>query len=77
MITDIVQCLYAKKGSKPKLSSPLDFIIDWTGDKVYEPKTQSVEEMKQMLMSFAKSQNKRVAAQDKRTTPPVKKTNKK
>lgn len=74
LITNIVQQLYAdpKKG-KPTSTTPLDFIIDWVGEEK-EPKKQSVEEMKAILMGLAKDQNKRVAGQNK---PPVKKLNKK
>lgn len=73
LITNIVQQLYAKKGTKPKLTTPLDYMPDWTGDReVAEPKKQSVEEMKEILMSFASSQNKRAKT---RNTPPVSKTN--
>lgn len=71
LITNIVQQLYAKKGSKPKLTTPLDFMVDWTGEGVVqEPKKQSVEEMKATLMSFANAQNKKVGMRNK---PPVKK----
>ena len=71
IIINIVQQLYAEKGKTPKATSPLDFMPDWLGDRVAaEPKKQSVEEMKQIMMSIASSQNKSVR---KRTTPPVKK----
>jgi hypothetical protein len=75
LITNIVQQLYAKKGVTPKLTTPLDFMVDWSGEaKVQEPKKQSVEEMKQLLLGIAKSQNKKVGVQRK---PPVKKLNRK
>jgi len=70
LITNIVQQLYAKKGSKPVLTTPLDFMVDWTGDKSYEPKKQSVEEMKAVMMGIANAQNKKV---DRQSKPPVKK----
>lgn len=41
----------------------LDFMPDWIGEK--EPKKQTVAQMKNILLSFAKQQNKRVAAQAK------------
>lgn len=41
----------------------LDFMPDWIGEK--EPKKQTVAQMKDILMSFAKHQNKKVAAQAK------------
>ena len=75
LITNIVQQLYAKKGSKPGLTTPLDFMIDWMGEgKVNEPKKQSVEEMKSVLLGIAKGQNKKMIRQNK---PPVKKLNRK
>ena len=72
LITNIVQQLYAKKGSTPKLTTPIDFMVDWTGDKVVEPKKQSVEDMKSILLGIAGSQNKKVRGQSR---PPVTKTN--
>jgi hypothetical protein len=74
LITNIVQQLYAKKGSKPAITSPIDFMVDWTGDKVAEPKKQSTQEMKDILLGIASSQNKKVKGLDR---PPVKKTNRK
>lgn len=74
LITNIVQQLYAKKGSTPVTTTPLDFMVDWTGDKVKEPKKQSVEDMKKILLGMAKNQNKKVETQSR---PPVIKTNRK
>lgn len=74
LITNIVQQLYAEKGKKPTLTTPLDFMVDWAGDKVQESKQQSVEDMKAVLMGLAKDQNKKVERQSK---PPVKKLNRK
>ena len=75
LITNIVQQLYAKKGTKPKLTSPLDFMVDWIGDgRGNEPKQQSVEEMKAVMMGLVKNQ-KKIA--EKRNNPPVSKTNRK
>lgn len=75
LITNIVQQLYAKKGSIPKLTTPLDFMVDWTGEgKGHEPKKQSVEEMKAVMMGIANAQNKKVGTQSR---PPVKKLNRK
>jgi len=72
LITNIVQQLYAKKGYTPTVTTPLDFMVDWTGDrKEEEPKKQSVEEMKSILMGIAKTQNKRI---ERNSKPPVKKT---
>ena len=73
LITNIVQQLYAKKGHTPKLTNPLDFMIDWAGERKPVVKQQSVEAMKQALRSIANSQNKKVERLNK---PPVKKTKK-
>ena len=73
LITNIVQQLYAKKGSTPKITTPLDFMVDWIGEKgETEPKKQSVEDMKSILLGIAKSQNKKVRGLNK---PPASKTN--
>ena len=73
LITNIVQQLYAKKGTKPVLTTPLDFMVDWTGDKGHEPKQQSVEEMKAVMMGFMNDQKKQA---ERRSKPPVKKMKK-
>ena len=74
LITNIVQQLYAKKGTIPVNTTPLDFMVDWSGQGKYQiQKQQSVEEQKQILMSWANAQNRQVK---KRNTPPVKKTKK-
>ena len=75
-MTNIVQQLYAdsKKG-KPTATTPLDFMVDWSGEKrEVEQKKQTVEEMKAVMMGLVNSQNKKVVGQNK---PPVKRTNKK
>jgi hypothetical protein len=75
LITNIVQQLYAKKGSTPKVTTPLDFMVDWSGEKQEaEPKKQSMEDMKSILLGIAKAQNKKVRGLN---TPPVKKQNRK
>ena len=73
LITNIVQQLYAKKEVTPIMTTPMDFMVDWTGEgKEREVGKQTVEQQKQILMSWANSQNRRVKT-DK--TPPVKRTN--
>jgi len=74
LIVNIVQQLYAKKGHTPTITTPLDYMPDWSGErKEAEPKKQSVEEMKSILLGIAKSQNKRT---ERNSKPPVKKTKK-
>ena len=72
LITNIVQQLYAKKGSKPVTTTVVDFMPDWDNSRDTEPKKQSVDEMKNILLGLADKQNKR---EDKRSKPPVVKTN--
>jgi hypothetical protein len=79
LLVNIVQQLYTdtKKGKKPEVTSPLDFMVDWDGSKDKEPKKQSVEEMKQILLSIASAQNKKVKRVEVQSKPPVKRTNRK
>lgn len=72
LITNLTLSVHGKKGVK--MTNPMDFMLDWDGTMKQEPKKQSVEEMKEILMQFAKTQNKRV---ERRNTPPIKRTNKK
>lgn len=76
LIVNIVSRLYAKKGHTPKEVTPTEFMPNWSGEKKIA-KRQSVEDMKQALLSIAKSVNKRVAANpprakmtDGKRTPP-------
>jgi len=66
LIVNIVSKLYAKKGHTPKEVLPMDFMPNWTGDKRIEKK-QSVQDMKQVLMSIAKAakQKEEQEAKDK------------
>jgi len=66
LVTNLTISVHGKKGAKH--TTPMDFMLDWTGT-TKEPKKQSVEEMKEILMAFAKRQNKSVAK--KRVSPPV------
>ena len=73
LIVNIVQQLYCKQGHQPVITSPLDFMPDWLGERKVESKKQSVEEMKQILTSFARRQNAKVEAQNKTfERPPAK-----
>lgn len=77
LIVNIVQQLYAKKGHTPVVTTPIEFMPDWSGDrKETEVKKQSVEEMKSTLMGLAKAQNKKVEREKRNSKPPVKKTKK-
>jgi len=50
-----------KKSKKPKMTRPEDFLPMWdAGNKEQrEPKKQSVEQMKRILMGIASSQNRK------------------
>jgi hypothetical protein len=68
LITNLTISVHGKKGAQH--TSPMDFMLDWTGEKKIGKK-QSVEEMKAVLMSLANTQNQKV---EKKNKPPVKKT---
>jgi hypothetical protein len=77
LIVNIVSRLYAKKGHTPKEVLPTEFMPNWSGEKKIA-RRQSVEEMKQALLSLAKSVNKRVdgknvkpVAKDKKRRGPI------
>jgi hypothetical protein len=73
LITNIVNQLYCKQGHQPTLTSPLDFLIDWSGDKQGEVKKQSAQEILSFMTGFAQAQNK---TRGSRKTPPKKKGDK-
>ena len=74
MVVNIANALYPKKGHKPVVTSPIDFMPDWGGDQVEkEIEKQSVEDMKQILLGIARVQNRKVGMQQRK--PPVKNIN--
>ena len=61
LVNIITHLFHDPKKGKPVDTTPLDFMVDWTGEGKYsEPKKQSVEQMKQVMMDIATNQNKRV-----------------
>jgi hypothetical protein len=64
LIVNIVSKLYAKKGHTPKEVLPTEFMPNWTGDKRIERK-QSVQDMKEVLMTIAKAAKAREAQEAK------------
>jgi len=66
IVTNLAIDIHGKKGSKHKEIS--DFMPDWSGEGKVK-KMQSVEEMKEFLLGFAKKQNKRIGIQSKKVTP--------
>lgn len=74
LIINIIQHLYAKKGTLPVLTTPADFLVDWADEIVNAPKKQPVSQMKQILLAFAKDHNKQFEqSEKKKRKPPVKK----
>jgi hypothetical protein len=60
LIINIVNQLYHKEGTEPLITTATDFMVKWgEEDEPPEPKKQSQEELKQMLLGFAKEHNKR------------------
>jgi hypothetical protein len=60
LIVNIVNQLYHKEGETPKVVSTIDFLPDWSGERKIEPKKQSIEEMKRILLGIARGQNKMI-----------------
>jgi hypothetical protein len=79
-IVNIVKQLYAEKSEKLKLLAPMDFMPVWDAEKLkeIEEKPQDLNEMKNMLLSIATAQNKKVKRlnQLKKDKPPSNLVNK-
>lgn len=58
MIMNIVKSIWGKKGSSKKMSKPSDFMPDWEG-KYKEPKKQTVDQMKNILLGIASQSKKK------------------
>jgi hypothetical protein len=65
VVTNLMISIHCKEGTK--LTKPIDFMPDWIGDRdeVGQP-TQSVDEMKAILLTFANAQNRKVATDKKK-----------
>ena len=60
LITNIARSIHGKQGVK--MTTLDDFMPDWAGERQEaEQKKQSVEEMKNLLLSIASSQNKKLS----------------
>jgi len=55
LITNIVRQLHTKKGHKVEFTSPDDFMIKWGDVAKPEPKKQSVEEMKEVMLGLVRT----------------------
>ena len=70
LILNIVNQLYAEKGKKLVVTTALDFMPDWTGDKTDEKKQSSPEDILALFRGIAASQKKKKEIVSK---PPIKK----
>jgi hypothetical protein len=75
LITNLTISVHGKKGAKH--TEVVDFMPDWSGEKANEPKKQTVEQMKEMLLGIAQAQNKKVMMEKKSTVPKQNKTKRK
>jgi len=75
LITNLARALYPKKGHKPEMVAPEEFMPDWTGEeKEVIVKQQDPEEMKQIFQALVRAQNKKKVLHN---NPPSKLTKKK
>jgi hypothetical protein len=60
LMLNIVNQLYAKKGSKPVITTPLEFMPDWAGDRVQDVKKQTTEDMLAVFKQIAGGQKNKM-----------------
>ena len=70
LVTNISIKVHGKSGAK--LTTPMDFMLEW-GKEKEETVQQSVEQMKEFMLNFAKQQNRRVKLEVVNTRSPRKK----
>jgi hypothetical protein len=70
VVTNLAISIHGKHGTK--LSTPMEFMLDWDLDGEGATQTQSAEEMKSILLALADSHNKTIAKSTKldNTKPP-------
>ena len=73
LILNIVNQLYAPKGKKPEVTTPIDFMPDWTGDRVDEKKKSTPQDILALFQGIAATQKKKKEIASK---PPIKKIQK-
>ena len=61
-VENLAIAIYGKKGTK--LSVPMDFMPDWSGE-IKEVEKQTPQQMREILLAMARSQNKKVGIQTK------------
>lgn len=59
MILNIVNQLYAAKGKKPVVTTALDFMPDFTGERIDEKKKSSPEDILALFRGIAATQQKK------------------
>jgi hypothetical protein len=64
LINNLVIAVHGKKGTA--MTRPIDFMPDWDLSKINEPKKQTVEEMKQIMIDVIQSAGKRREQEKKR-----------
>ena len=71
LILNIVNQLYAEKGKKPQVTTALDFMPDFTGERIDEKKKSSPEDILALFRGIAATQKKKKEVVSK---PPSKMT---
>ena len=73
LITNTARSIHGKKGIK--MTEFTDFMPIFDPEQEKEPKKQSVDEMKNFMLAFARRHNKQIELKElkKRKTPPVSK----
>lgn len=77
LIMNIALTMSSKKGHKPKLTKPLDYLLDWSGRKKKKNEKVPQETLREKLMAWARSHNKKIDELKKLRTSPPKKLKKK
>ena len=64
VVTNLVRDLFKKKGTSPKMTTPIDFIPEWgaPAGKRKQP-VQSIEEQKRILLGIANRHNRMIERQ--------------
>ena len=75
LLVNIAQAQNRRKGEQLNPVAPIDFMPDWSGElaEMKKRERQSPEEMKSLLLSFARSHNERLKKEEERkirTDPP-------
>ena len=77
LITNIAITFSAKKGTKPKETTPIEFMPDWADEFKQLVKQQSIEDMKEIFKQIASASVKRKQTEDRSKIPPMQFQNRK